>query len=162
MLKSVGKIIFASFLLGLTALFVHGESDFKQILFGSRDGEGGHLPIERIYQTIRLSQLLQMKRNKLNLIIDVREKRRFDYGRIPLSLNIPLKEMEFISADRLNFLKKAPNIILYCLSESCDSAELSAVILYGKGVKNLSVYKGGWVEWKSCGLPLEGKVAWKR
>ncbi len=63
--------------------------------------------------------MLQMYKNKYNLLIDVREKKYFDYAHIPNSINIPMSEIEKLDSETLKKIKDASNIIVYCTSTSC-------------------------------------------
>lgn len=158
MLKEIVKIIFISLFLGTTVFFSRKTEDLIKLFKFSKNADIKieQLPSIRYFQIIELPQVLKFKQNQSNTFIDVRERRRFKYGRIPGAINIPLKDIESLSGDELEKLRRSPNVILYCLGESCDLSELAAVELYRKGLRNLNVYSAGWSEWKSCALPVEG------
>lgn len=158
MINNIFTIILISFIIGCLALFSRKPADLMELFrpHEMNDVKIKKLPPIRYYQKIQLPQVLKFRRNKKNIFIDVRESRRFKYGRIPGAVNLPLNEIENLSSVVIEKLKKSPNVILYCFGESCDLAESAAVILYRKGVRNLNVYFAGWSEWKSCALPVEG------
>ena len=161
MLKKIVKIIFISMFLGAVAFLSRSGQDMMDLFRPVKvnaDFDVAELPEIKYYQKIGLPQLLKFRQNKLNTVIDVREKRRYNYGHIPGAVNIPLAVMEDLPSETVEKLKKSPNIVLYCLSESCDLSESAAVILYRKGLRNLNVYSSGWSEWKNCRLPIEGSV----
>ena len=161
MLRNIVKILFSSFLIGAIALVVQGRTmverlQFKQdALFENNNVQSKN---NRFFTAISLAEAIPLNKNKKNIFIDVRNLTQFEYARIPGAINIPFKDMEYIAPELLSKLHKAPNIVLYCLSATCDTAEMSAVILSKKGLKNLKVYTGGWGEWKKCDLPFDSSL----
>jgi rhodanese-related sulfurtransferase len=160
MLKNILKILGASFLVGSAALLVHN----KPLFYRLRANENIEIinkvgnKNKRFFTVVSLAEAIQLKQNLRNIFIDVRNNSQYNYSRIPGALNIPFEDIEMVSGELLKKLHSAPNIILYCLSATCDTAEASAVILYRKGFRNLKVYTGGWGEWKKCRLPFEGEA----
>ncbi len=45
-------------------------------------------------------------------------------------------------------IAKDARIVMYCQSSACKYAEIVAIKLINDGYSNLSIYKGGWAEWK--------------
>ena len=165
MLRNIVKILFSSFLIGAIALVVQKKGLLERLHFKqnySLEISRNQSKNNRFFSRISLSEAIILNKNPKNIFVDVRNSSQFSYGRIPDALNIPFKDMENISPELLNRLHKAPNIVLYCLSATCDTAEMSAVILSKKGLKNLKVYTGGWGEWKKCDLPVESLKNKKR
>jgi rhodanese-related sulfurtransferase len=52
---------------------------------------------------------------------------------------------------------KDKNIVLLCAWPSEATSARAALILYGKGFKNVYALKGGWYEWEKAGYPVESK-----
>jgi rhodanese-related sulfurtransferase len=64
-----------------------------------------------------------------------------------------LEEMKQGRVGDLFFLLTGKNLVLYCDGGDCESSTALARILSERGVRNIRVMLGGWVEWLKAGLP---------
>ncbi len=46
-------------------------------------------------------------------------------------------------------------VVVYCSDDECGSSEELAFDLYNEGFNNVLVFKGGWIDWKQAGYPVE-------
>lgn len=92
------------------------------------------------------------------LLIDVREPSEYEAGFIPSAINIPVKsqpdamflpEEEF--EDRFGFSKPAMDqeLVFYCKAGVRSSAAAQLAKQYG--YKNVSEYRGSWLDWEKNG-----------
>ncbi|MFH2020073.1 MAG: rhodanese-like domain-containing protein [archaeon] len=75
------------------------------------------------------------------IILDVREPFELSSGKIPGSINIPIKEVP----ERLNEIDKDKLIVVYCRSGNRSAYVTKFLIEKGYNAKNL---EGGYNEWK--------------
>jgi rhodanese-related sulfurtransferase len=82
------------------------------------------------------------------LFIDARRAEDYEQGHIAGAINIPLDTSR---SDRAQLLAKRSNtapLVVYCESSACPYATLLARRLSRQGFGNISVFTGGWVEWR--------------
>lgn len=90
------------------------------------------------------------------ILIDARNRQAFAAGHIPgagcFEDPSTLKEVDGV----LRSDSMAP-IVVYCGDELCGRAAVVAFAMRQRGAGNLQLYTGGWREWVSAGLPIEGR-----
>lgn len=100
----------------------------------------------------RLFELIQTKRV---LLVDCRPMIFYRMGHIDGAINLPLKKytksINMIRADFDRALTERKIIVLYCQNIDCPDGYLFAKKIAEEGY-SVSVYKGGWQEWKASGL----------
>lgn len=104
--------------------------------------------------TVGLADALRLFYTPGSVILDVREKRFYDYGHIEGALSVPFESMELLPAPLLEKLKAAPSVLVYCSATSCGTSFLAARKLMDQGLDQTVVYPEGWGEWRSCWLPM--------
>ena len=97
-----------------------------------------------------------------SLFIDCREPEEFECGTIPGSINIPFEhlpdgDLEVYFDSVLNGVPENQPLITYCSGEECDLSLHLARNLQDFGYERISIFFGGWREWKNLGLPIERK-----
>jgi rhodanese-related sulfurtransferase len=85
------------------------------------------------------------------VLVDVRETKEFEGGRLPKAVHIPLSQLDGRSAE-LAKLKDRP-VVAYCMSGTRSST--AAKILARAGFKDIYQLRGGYRAWKDAGLPVE-------
>jgi rhodanese-related sulfurtransferase len=89
------------------------------------------------------------------IIIDARSATEFGAGHIAGAINIPYDDL----VDQYNRLRERVPldavVVCYCESVTCDESENLARELGFMGYSNVLIYKGGWQEWETTGLPTE-------
>ena len=100
----------------------------------------------------RLFTLIQEKRI---LLVDCRPPIFYRMGHIDDAINLPLKKyVKSIGMIRAHFdhaLTERKVIVLYCQNIDCPDGYMFAKKIAEQGY-SVSVYKGGWQEWKASGL----------
>lgn len=89
-------------------------------------------------------------------VVDARRKEDYEAGHIPGALLFDYYNMGMYRDHVLPLLANDREIMVYCSEISCEDSELLAKELYSLGFKRLLLFKGGFVEWSSAGLPIEG------
>ena len=98
--------------------------------------------------TIEATQLI----NRQNaVLLDVREPKAFEGGRLPAAIHIPLSQL----AGRTNELAKlaARPVVAYC--GDGRRSRMASGALTKAGFKEIYSLQGGLAAWKKDGLPLE-------
>jgi len=95
--------------------------------------------------------VLQVNGSPGTLLLDARAAAAYSAGHIPGALNLPLGEFAAAFTALEPRLRASGLLVLYCSDRACgDSPEL-ARRLWGKGLKNLLLYKGGMEDWSGRG-----------
>jgi rhodanese-related sulfurtransferase len=85
------------------------------------------------------------------ILVDVRETREYEGGRLPKALHIPLSQLDS-RAGELAKLTGRP-VIAYCASGHRSRSAGHA--LARMGFKDIYTLHGGYKAWKDAGLPVE-------
>lgn len=85
------------------------------------------------------------------ILVDVRETREYEGGRLPKALHIPLSQLDSRSGE-LAKLTGRP-VIAYCASGHRSRSAGNA--LAKMGFKDIYTLHGGYKAWKDAGLPVE-------
>ena len=85
------------------------------------------------------------------VLVDVRETREFEGGRLPKAVHIPLSQLESRSGE-LAKLKDRP-VVAYDMTG--NRSGLAAKVLERVGFKDIYQLRGGYRAWKDAGLPVE-------
>lgn len=95
-------------------------------------------------------RLLEMARDGLVTVLDVRPPEEYAAGHLPGAVNIPLKDLEKHLLD----LDPSQEIVAYCRGPHCVLAFDAVAKLREKGI-NARRLEGGLPEWRLDGLPVE-------
>jgi len=85
------------------------------------------------------------------VLIDVRETKEYEGGRLPKAVHIPLSQLESRSGE-LAKLKDRP-VVAYCMTG--NRSALAGKFLAKAGFKDVYQLRGGYRAWKDAGLPVE-------
>jgi len=113
----------------------------------------GWVPSQTLNRTTKLQAQWEisprelMKNRARFQVVDLREDEEFGSSRIPRSEKISM----FDVAKKLD--KRAP-VALFCLTGHRSAFVVEQ--LRAQGFSNLRSVRGGWLDWKNQGLPLEG------
>lgn len=89
--------------------------------------------------------------NNSALLVDSRPNAKFMQESIVGSISIPDTSYEELKG---RFpIDKNERIVTFCAGYDCEKSHIVAKKLYENGYKNVSVYAGGFPEWKKAGLP---------
>lgn len=104
---------------------------------------------------VQIGQLFAMMQSNQVYLIDVRPPMFYRLGHIDGAVNFPLKKYDAVMPVEYPKLKAAlasgKVVVLYCQDLNCPDAYTTALKLVQYG-HDLSIYKGGWAEWKKSGL----------
>jgi len=85
------------------------------------------------------------------VLLDVREPKEFEGGRLPSALHIPLSQLAGRAAELVKFAARP--VIAYC--ESGRRSRMAGGALTKAGFKEIYSLEGGLAAWKKDGLPVE-------
>jgi rhodanese-related sulfurtransferase len=91
------------------------------------------------------------------LFIDSRPEEDFQTGHILGAVNIPFEEYKKEKAFDLIFLPPEGTVVVYCDGSECNSSLELAKVLHQKGLIDIKIFFGGWVEWVREGLPVSSE-----
>ena len=104
---------------------------------------------------IDIGQLFVAMQASSVLLVDCRPPIFYHMGHIDSAISWPLKKFDkVIGTQKLELqsaLKAGKVVVLYCQNIKCPDAHIMAEKLSALGYA-VSVYKGGWEEWKQAGL----------
>jgi rhodanese-related sulfurtransferase len=80
-------------------------------------------------------------------IVDARYHADFTQGHIDRAISLPIDANDNVKNDILKYLNRDRRIVVYCQSARCQYANITALWLKEKNYDNISVYRGGWVDW---------------
>lgn len=89
----------------------------------------------------RLKEHEQKVREGSWYLLDIREKREYDAGHIPLAISRPLSQLEAWSGE----LDMEKTVVLYC--RTINRARRSADLLSSRGFREILVLDGGYTVW---------------
>ncbi len=85
------------------------------------------------------------------LLLDVREPKEFEGGRLPAAVHIPLSQLAGRAAELAKYATRP--VIAYC--ESGRRSRMAGGTLSKAGFKEVYSLDGGLAAWKKDGLPVE-------
>ncbi len=104
---------------------------------------------------VDVGRVYSMNQSGKLLLVDCRPSFYYRRGHIKGAINLPLKKYDKLISDRQKHLNGAVAakriIVLYCQNVKCPDAYAVAKKLITLGY-SVSIYKGGWEEWKQAGL----------
>ena len=85
------------------------------------------------------------------LLVDLRETREFEGGRLPKAVHIPLSQLESRGSELARHVGRP--IVTYAMRG--DRGRTAGSALARLGFKDIYTLSGGYVGWKDAGLPVE-------
>lgn len=86
-----------------------------------------------------------------SVLVDARFPELFDQGHIPGAVSLPLSRFDDFIAERMERLRVARLLVVYCSGWSCNDSYDLARRLLEKGFKDLLLYRGGMEDWLEKG-----------
>ena len=153
LLLQIALILFLSLIIGLGINF----SLIKQYFRG--DFRFGFISLERYSSVtfITLGEAEGLFSEGEALFIDSRPKEAFQTGHILGAVNIPFEEYKKEEALDLIFLPPEGTVVIYCDGNECNSSVELAKVLHKKGLLDIKIFFGGWIEWTREGLPVSSE-----
>lgn len=104
---------------------------------------------------VGIEHLFSLMQSERVLLVDCRPAIFYHLGHIQDSIHIPLKKYaRLLNATKEQFdgaIAAGKIIVIYCQNLNCPDAFIFAKRIAAEGY-SISVYKGGWEEWKASGL----------
>jgi rhodanese-related sulfurtransferase len=133
------------------------QSSTNQMLVGVMLLSGGMLVwpfVQRRLSSVKdvnNVEATQLINRRNAVLLDVREPKEFEGGRLPSAIHIPLSQL----AGRVSELAKftARPIVAYC--DTGRRSRMAAGALEKAGFKEIYTLQGGIAAWKKDGLPVE-------
>ena len=153
LLLQIAFILFLSLIIGLGINF----SLIKQYFLG--DFRFGFISLEKYSSVtfITLEEAEGLFSEGEALFIDSRPKEAFQEGHILGAVNIPFEEYKKEEALDLIFLPPEGTVVIYCDGNECNSSVELSKVLHQKGLLDIRIFFGGWVEWTREGLPVSSE-----
>jgi rhodanese-related sulfurtransferase len=95
--------------------------------------------------------VMQMAGSANVVLLDARPFELFRQGYIPNAVNLPVARFAEALPPLFERLRAARLIIVYCGGPKCNDAADLASRLYGMGLKDLLIYRGGIGDWQRRG-----------
>jgi rhodanese-related sulfurtransferase len=89
-------------------------------------------------------------------LVEVLPAEEYEELHLPGAINIPLKQLDANSAQRLDSRR---DTVVYCWDALCDMSPRAAHRLLALGFDHVHDYAAGKVDWLAHGLPVEGTQA---
>jgi rhodanese-related sulfurtransferase len=83
------------------------------------------------------------------VFIDARYARDFKAGHLEGAINVPVDTNDIERQKAMSGVAKNADIVVYCQSSGCPYAGIVTAKLKTDGFSNISIFKGGWNEWKT-------------
>lgn len=93
------------------------------------------------------------------VVVDARFQKDYSAGHIEGAISLPVNCTDQEYTQTTSKLPRNKPIVLYCQSKNCKFAEIIAISLREDGFRELSVFKGGWIEWQQAGESQSVKQA---
>lgn len=149
---------------GLRVYYSLSGDDVIALLDSLRDVAQRHLSdVDKLVNTyltekdnldpIPAAELLEMAKQDLVTVLDVRPPEEFNAGHVEGAINIPIDELE----QHLQKLDPSQEIVAYCRGPHCILAFDAVAQLRAKGFQARRL-ENGFPEWKVAGLPVEDKL----
>jgi len=85
------------------------------------------------------------------VLVDVRETKEFEGGRLPKAVHIPLSQLDSRGSELARFVGKP--VVAYCMTG--NRSRMAGKALERVGFKDIYHLHGGYRAWKDAGLPVE-------
>ncbi len=144
MAQSFGLVIIA--LLGGMVYHFANDEGFLAHANATASIEQAH--IANFMPKIGVGQVRQLL-NTDTVFVDARHAHDFEAGHLEGAINIPAKACGCLCNKALVSIDKKAQIVVYYQSAGSRFAEKVAVKLAADGFSNISIFKGGWNEWKA-------------
>jgi len=85
------------------------------------------------------------------VLVDVRETKEFEGGRLPKAVHIPLSQLDSRGGELARYVGKP--VVAYCMTG--NRSRMAGKALERVGFKDIYHLHGGYRAWKDAGLPVE-------
>lgn len=103
---------------------------------------------------ISLERMRQIVEEQTHIIIDARKEDDFHAGHIPGAVNYSEERIFDSIAELYEMYAMDDPIVVYCTSEDCDEADITAEVLREAGYTEVLMFTDGWGEWFDSGCEV--------
>ena len=97
----------------------------------------------------------QIYDGKKAVFVDARSLEDFNNGHIKGAVSLPISQFnDLIKAFRKTYPADT-FIVTYCSGKTCDDSHRLEQLLFDHGYVNVSIFIGGYQDWKAGGFPIE-------
>lgn len=87
-------------------------------------------------------------------LINVLDREAFEKRHIPGSVNIPLKDEEFLDKVEERTDYKSKEVVVYCANTECEASPKAAKVLEDAGYTNVYDFEAGMKGWQESGYEV--------
>jgi rhodanese-related sulfurtransferase len=116
----------------------------------------------KLWPHVNLQEARRLQATEGVVFVDGRSHHEWELARIPGAVSLTGAEFDNRYPTVRTRLIHAKAVVIYCHGFSCGEADFIARLLAAKGLRNMAVFSGGFPQWQSAGLPLEGREAEKK
>ncbi len=115
----------------------------------------GENAVMEVPEYVSLEEFRVMAEGDDVVVLDARPEIFHRLGRVPGAVSLPREDFEATYPQVRELLANGRPLVIYCASASCEDSALLKSALVKLGHSGISIFKGGWAEWKQAGLPEE-------
>ena len=93
-------------------------------------------------------ELVELIASQRAVVIDARLEVDYQAAHIPSAINLPVHVTPTALQEFARDLPKGQKIVVYCQSDQCEYDDQIGSQLFMAGIKDVSLFHGGWREWK--------------
>jgi rhodanese-related sulfurtransferase len=108
--------------------------------------------IDSLLPSRSLAELKPLAENGKVVFVDARFPRDYEQGHIPGAISLPIDAPPSERAAVLSRIPRDREIVVYCQSQGCHFKDVVATCLIREGFARVSMFPGGWVEWRDAPL----------
>jgi len=146
----IGTILIASFVIGVAVNQINPHGIPLRLLCMSLSF-GSH---QKDYVETSVDSTLLLFFQGSGLFIDIRSEQDYNIDHIKGAVSIPFFEL-FRHPENFPKIDSTSTLIVYDYHLNSNRAFLSARFLANRGFKNVTVMRGGFIEWLDKGYPVE-------
>jgi len=105
--------------------------------------------------TVDAAQVRQIVDVNSYIVFDARSAVDYEAGHLPGALSWPASDIEAKADLYLPVLHADQPVLVYCSGRACDESLHLAKFLKAQGLQQVSLFAGGYSEWKKGGYPIE-------
>jgi len=112
---------------------------------------------KRMPPRLSLIQFKEFVEQRRGIILDARPEIFYRLGHVPGAIPLPRDEFKKYYELHKNLIEahKDRPIVIYCSGDSCEDSKLVATALKDLAYSKVSIFGGGWTEWKNQELSEE-------
>jgi rhodanese-related sulfurtransferase len=107
------------------------------------------------FPAVSLAETVEALTRNDSIFLDARDPDFYALGHIPGAVNLPVHHFDRMFPGLRERIEAAPSVIVYCDGGGCEASVELTEKLFLAGMDRVSVFPGGFQEWKEAGQPVE-------